>query len=232
MYQIKLDQFSGPLDLLLRLIEEEKLDISKISLAKVTDQFIDYLEKIKEIDLNELSDFLYLAARLLYLKSIILLPFFTYEEETDTDFLKLEQQLKLYQKYQEAVRNVKSLLLQKKYSFSREKFFLEDRFFIPPKNVNLGKIFLTFSEIIKNLEKKFFLVKKIKRKIISLAEKIKEIDELIKSKRKLNFSSLIKKAKSKLEVIVNFLAILELVKREVIKIEQNRIFGEIKIYKL
>ncbi|MCX7778705.1 MAG: segregation/condensation protein A [Patescibacteria group bacterium] len=229
MYEIKLDQFSGPLDLLLKLIEEEKLDISKISLAKITDQFIDYLDKIKDVALHELADFLYLAAKLLYLKSIILLPHLTQEEEKE--ILKFEEQLKIYKEYQQATKIIKDILGHKRYSFSREKFFLNERLFIPPKKVGLKKIFTSFQLLIKNLEKELLIRKKIKRKIISLTDKIKEIDGILKLKRKFNFNFLMKKAKSKLEIIISFLAILELVKRQMIKVEQNKIFGEIKIYR-
>lgn len=229
-YTIILDQFSGPLDLLLKLIEEEKLDISRISLAKVTDQFINYLEKKEIINLSELSDFLYIAAKLLYIKSTILLPHPSLEEEKEV--LRFEEQLKIYKEYREATKIIKNVLNCQRYSFSREKFFLTEGFFVPPKNVDLKKIYNSFELLVKKLEKELYIVRKIKRKIISLADKIKEIDNLLKNYKKLNFSFLLKKAKSKLEIIINFLAILELVKRRVVDIQQNKTFGEIKIYKL
>jgi len=230
MYQVTLDQFSGPLDLLLKLIEEEKLDISHLSLAKITDQFIEYLEKEKVIVLAELSDFLYLAAKLLYIKSIILLPYLTREEEAEV--LRFEEQLKIYKEYQEATKIIKHIFAQGRYSFSREKFFLPERFFTPPKNVNIEKIYIFFQGLVKNFEKECLIAKKIKRKIISLADKIKEVNHLLMRKRKINFNFLIKKAKSKLEVIINFLAILELAKRKIAEIKQDKIFGEIKIFRV
>lgn len=230
MYTITLEQFSGPLDLLLHLIEKQELDISKISLAKVTDQFIDYLEKKEIVELPELSDFFYLAAKLLYIKSTILLPDISLEEEEELS--KFEEQLKIYKEYKEATKIIRIILNKNNYSYSREKFFLSEGFFVPPKNVNLEKIYNFFQVLIKNLEKELLIVRKIKRKIISLTDKIKEIDNLLKSYKKLNFSFFFKKAKSKLEIIINFLAVLELVKRRMVEVQQNKTFGEIKIYKL
>ncbi|MFN3301837.1 MAG: segregation and condensation protein A [Patescibacteria group bacterium] len=229
-YIVTLDQFAGPLDLLVQMIEEEKLDISRISLAKIADQFVNYLNQVKDVKLSELADFIYFAAKLLYLKSIILLP--TRSQVEEEEILKFEEQIKIYKEFREATHLIKNLLQQKRYSFSREKFYLTGEYFIPPKNVDLNKIFIVFQRIIKNLEKNLLIAQKIKKRIISLADKIREINELLLEKKKINFSEIAKKAKSKLELIIHFLAVLELVKRKVIEVKQKEIFGEIEIIRL
>lgn len=229
MYTITSNQFSGPLDLLVKTIEEEKLDISRISLAQVADQFVDYITQAKEIKLSELADFLYLAAKLLYLKSIILLP--TVSPEDEKEISNLEEQIKIYKEFREATYLIKNLLRQEKYSFSREKFYLTGGYFIPPQNIDIKKIFIAFQGIVKNLEKNLLIARKIKKKVISLADKIKEINNLLLKKKKINFGEIAKKAKSKLELIIHFLAILELVKRKITEVKQTEIFGEIEVIK-
>src|SRR3989338_9236417 len=108
MYQTKLEQFEGPLHLLLELIEAEKLDITSIALSKVTDQFLDYLTETSDLHPEELADFLVVAARLLLIKSRALLPSLTGEGDEEAD---LERQLKIYREYYEASKSMHALLL-------------------------------------------------------------------------------------------------------------------------
>src|SRR3989338_8740737 len=117
MYQVSSEKFNGPLDLLLRLIEEQKMTITEISIAKVTDEYLQELEKIQDQDPEELSDFLVLAARLLYLKSKVLLPYLAEEEEVDD----LEKQLKLYKEFVEASKKIAAMIKEQRFAFSREK---------------------------------------------------------------------------------------------------------------
>lgn len=229
-YQIALEQFSGPLDLLLHLIEEQRLDISRISIAKVTDEFLRYLSKLKEEKTSEIADFLYLAAKLIYLKSIILLPFITQEEEKE--IVDFEKRLTIYKEFQGAVRNIKKILNNQNILFSREKFFLTGKFFIPPKNVKIEKIFEIFQEKIKYLEKEYLIIERIRKKTFSVAKKIEELKNILVNNQKLSFFSLIKNLKLKTDIILSFLALLEIVKSGLIKLRQEKIFGEIKIFKI
>lgn len=228
VYQIKLDQFSGPFDLLLRLIEEEKLDISRVSLGKVTDQYLDYLRQVKDFQTVELSDFIFIAAKLIYLKSNLLLPPLLSQEE---EALTLENQLKLYREYVAATKIIKDLYQKKNIAWVRKKFFFNQPVFVAPRNISPVKIFEFFQFIVKNLEKQMMIVKKLKRKIISLAEKIQEIYQTVSQKKRINFSSFLTPRKTKIEIIISFLAVLELVKRSLIEIQQNKLFGEIIIKK-
>jgi len=229
MYEIKLDQFSGPLDLLLQLIEKQELDISRISIAQVTNEFLEYLDKFKEERPSEIADFLYLASKLIYLKSIILLPYINQEDEEE--ILKLERELTLYKEFREATKNIRKILASGNILFSREKFFLTDTFFIPPKNVNVRKIFEIFKEIIKYFQKEYMIVERIRKKTFSVAKKIEELKNILLKKQSFDFISFVKNIKFKMEIVISFLAILETARRGMIKLRQEKIFGEIKIFK-
>lgn len=227
MYTITLDQFSGPLGLLLQLIEGEQLDISRISITKVTDEFLSYLDKLQKEEPSEIADFLYMAAKLVYIKSTILLPYINPEDEQE--ILDLEKELRLYKEFQEATKIIRKILAKKNFLFSREKFFLSGSFFMPPKNVNTKKIFEAFNLIVKDFEKELIIVQKIRKKAISLVEKIEEIKNILQQVEKLNLSSFIKEKKTKAEIVVIFLAVLELVKRGIADLKQEKIFGEINV---
>lgn len=227
MYTITLEQFSGPLDLLLNLIEKQELDISRVSIAKVTDEFLNYLEKFQEERPGEIADFLYLTAKLVYIKSTILLPYLSPEDEQEiSDF---EKGLRLYKEFQEATKIIRKILAKKNFLFSREKFFISGSFFMPPKNVNKKKLFEAFSLIVKGLEKELMIVKKMRKRVISLADKIEEIKDILRRVENLELVSFIKKKKNKTEIIFSFLAVLELVKRGAVFLKQEKIFGEIKV---
>lgn len=227
MYTISLEQFSGPLDLLLNLIEKQELDISRVSVAKVTDEFLNYLKRVEDKKPSEIADFLYLAAKLVYIKSTILLPYLSPEEEEEIS--GFERGLRLYKEFQEAAKNIKVVLAKKNILFSREKFFLSGNFFTPPKNINKEKLYQAFKLIAEDLEKELMMVKKMRKRSISLTEKIEEIKNILNKVKKLNFDSFLKKKNSKPEAIASFLAILELFKKRIIELEQDRAFSEIKI---
>jgi segregation and condensation protein A len=224
VYQVKLEQYEGPLDLLLRLIEEEKLDISQISLAQITDEFIRYLS-LAPISLDELADFIVVAAKLLLIKSEKLLPGLEIEEEEPL----LEEQLKIYKQYWDAAKEIEKIIQRKQFVFFREKMPVEPAF-RPPKRLTSQELAVVFQEIVKQLE--FFVqpTKQITLKAISLEERIHYLKELILKKLFLSFNDLIK-TKDKAEKIVHFLALLELIKQRIVKIEQEGLFGEIIIKK-
>ena len=118
MYEIKLNQFEGPLDLLLELIRQQKLDITQISLAKVADKFLNYvIQEQNNIPLQELSDFLSIASRLLFIKSKTLLPSLVWEDDGEEE--QLTKQLKIFQEYLLAGKTINNIINQRHFSFSR-----------------------------------------------------------------------------------------------------------------
>lgn len=230
MYTIKLEKFEGPLDLLLSLIEGEEMNISEISLAHVTDQYISHLEEMDDMNPSEMADFLVIAAKLLWIKSKTLLPNLEGEEMGESD---LAAQLKIYKEYRDASLLVHEMILKKRFSFFRERlpFAPGEVFFNPPPWLTGDKLAMVLKEIIDDLEPIVRLPRGVVKNTVSIQEKIQHIRNLIREKIEIRFHSVIAKAKNKVEVIVNFLAVLELLKQRHIVVTQEKMFGEINIKK-
>lgn len=219
------------MDLLLQLIEREELDISEISLAKITDQYIERLEKIDNLNPNEMADFLVVAAKLLWLKSKTLLPSLGPADEDSSD---LARQLKIYKEYRDASLVVHKMILRRQFTFVRERPSLTvgDVFFNPPAWLVKEKLLQVMREILNDLEPIVRLPRGIVRSAVSIQEKIQQIKDLIRSKIQIKFHEMIFRAKSKVEVIINFLAVLELLKQRHVVVEQEEMFGEIEIKRI
>ncbi len=230
-YNIKLEQFEGPLDLLLQLIEQNELDITQVSLAQVTDQYIKYLNQLEYLNPGMLADFLVIAAKLLLIKSKALLPYLKMDEEDEGE--ELEKQLKIYKEFLEASKVVNKILLKKRFAYAREKMPVTDiPLFNPPKSLTGEKLAKVFHEVLKDIEPIVNLPKKSLGRIISISEKINQIRDKILQKASINFEELVKNSKDKTEVVVSFLALLELVKQKSVSVIQKDKFSEIKIMKV
>ncbi|TSC95948.1 MAG: segregation and condensation protein A [Parcubacteria group bacterium Athens1014_10] len=226
MYEIKLDQFEGPLDLLLHLIEGQKLDITQVSLSKIADQYIEYLDRAKDLKPEELADFLVIAAKLLLIKSRALLP--VRGDEIEKEGFELEAQLRIYKKYIEISKKLHKIILKKNFSFPRQKT-VSFSAFIAPENIDKNILFNVFAKVLKNLEPLVKIPKETIRRVFSLKEKIKEIQAVIFQNAKIKFNHLIKETSSKIDIIISFLALLELVKQRVVVVVQEESFEEITI---
>lgn len=227
--QIKLEEFEGPLEILVDLIDEKKIDITGVFLAQVCDQYIEQLKKLPEMPIDEAANFLLVATKLLWVKSKALLPYLTREEEDGIN--ELENQLKIYKQFAEASKKMESILSQNEFSFSRIMLLKTTTGFNPPKKLTVEKIKVVFNEILKNREVKTKLPKDKIIKIISLAEKIQHIKNIFFNKSEFDFGLLLSGIKEKTEIIVTFLAILELARQKVLIVEQQTIFSEIQILK-
>ena len=228
-YKVKLEHFEGPLDLLLNLIENDELDITKVSLAKVTDQFIEYVNNSQDLNSDEVADFLLVASKLLLIKSKILLPSLNIDDEEASD---LEKQLKIYKEYYEASKVIENLIRKKRFVFAREKpirVFM--RKFCPPGKLKLEDLKIIFIEVLKKIEPIVNLPQSVIKRTITIAEKIQQIQKMILSKISFTFKNLLFN-KNKTEIIVSFLAMLELVKQRTIEVEQGGMFAEIEIRKI
>ncbi|OGY44867.1 MAG: hypothetical protein A2729_05610 [Candidatus Buchananbacteria bacterium RIFCSPHIGHO2_01_FULL_39_14] len=233
MFKIKVDQFEGPLDLLLQLIEEQKLQITEVSLAQVTEQYIQALnqKQADQISADELADFLVVAARLLLIKSRALLPFLDWGEEDEGE--ELTRQLKIYKEYLEAMKVIQKMISQKRWSFAREKLLINGPIgFAPPLKLTKDKLRGVFTEIINSLSPILNLPTEVVRKTINIQEKIAQIRERIFRQATANFSEILKEAKDRTEVIVSFLALLELMKQKLIVVKQSKIFEDIEIERI
>jgi len=233
MHQFTLEKFEGPLDLLMGLIEKNKLQITEISLTQVTDQYLAYLENLASLPSAEVADFLLIASRLIYLKSRYLLPDFNISDEEDAGFL--ERQLKIYRQYYEASKTINHLYnSKKKYALIRDVPYrrVMTEKFLPPRHVSVAVLAKIFQEVLDKIERVVNLPKSVMSRAISIGEKIKHLRDLLVSAGTFNFNSLVKNKKDKLEVVVSFLAMLELIKQREIVVEQTIIFGDLSIKKL
>jgi segregation and condensation protein A len=229
-YQIVLDKFSGPLDLLLQLIEQEELDISQVSLAKVTDQYLSYLDQSPDLPATELADFLVVATKLLVIKSKILLPQMADEEEDSAE--QLEAQLKMYKEYLEASKKIEAMIGLRHYAFTRERLPIDYRpKFSPPPNIQLDSLAEAFKEVIKRIEYVTSLPQKIMERVVSLKEMVTGIREALHRSQKMNFKEVIANAKTKADVVICFMALLELIKSGEAAVNQKGIFDEIEVEK-
>jgi len=227
MYHIEIEQFQGPFHLLLTLIEKEKLDITEISLAKVTDDFLSYLGQLDEKKPEEMADFLEIAAQLLVIKSNILVANFEQEEEESN----LVDRLKIYKVYLEASKKVNKLARNNKYGFIRESIPLE----LKDKVVEVK---LNETSLVRAIKRSIFrwaiqakrTKRVVRRKIISLKQKIEELLSLLGQKEQFIFNQLVGQ-KSRPEKIATFLAVLELARRRTIVLEQEQLFGHIFVKK-
>lgn len=230
--QIKVEQFEGPLDLLLQLIEEHQLDITAVSLATVTEQFLNYVRSLQEKNPTNLASFLVIAAKLLVIKSKALLPNLELDIEEEEAAYDLTGQLLLYKKFKEVAKFLAKMDLKRRQAWTREADFTDRVTFLPDPDVNLPvlaenlrKLAVELSEIIK-------LPKQALAEVVSIGEKIEQIQKLISEQLETSLSDLIKQSKDKTEVIVTFLALLELIKQRILVVEQSAMFEDITIKKL
>ncbi len=223
----KIEKFEGPLDLLLNLIEQKELDITEVNIARVADQFLQYLKKAEIKNPDEIADFLVVAAKLIFIKSKSILP--GLEDEFEEEGETLEQQLKMYREFVEASRGIDEMLLQKYFSFSRQKIAAQEGVFFPPKFFTAEKMAKIFEEVIAFIKPVLKLPEQAIKKAISIQEKINHIQSIIKKRGSVIFSKVLKDAKDKTEKIVSFLALLELVKQKYVSVDQGKIFDDIEV---
>lgn len=226
-YHIQLEQFEGPLSLLLALIEQEKLDITKVSLAKVTDQYLEYVSQEDHISLENLAKFLSIAARLILIKSKALLPILDFTEEEEEEIGDLEEELRRYKRFKEAAEQLGKTILSKKKSESRESSLETISVFLPPKNLTGESLALYFRSVLGTLVLSTPLKETRLTEIITLEEKIALLQDSIRDRVTRSFSHIVANAENHVHIIVSFLALLELIKQKVIHAHQEERFGEI-----
>ncbi len=231
MVKVKVEQFEGPLDLLLQLIETQELDITGLALAKVTEQFLDYVKQLQEKNPMHLADFLIIASKLLVIKSKALLPTLELGIEEEESAYDLTQQLLQYKKYKEVAKIFRRFDLRRQQSWTREADFNDRTAFMPDPSVTPETLAASISTLASELKEIVRLPQQIMAEVVSITEKIQHIQQLIAEKVETSLSTLIKEAKSKTEVVVTFLAVLELTKQRILTVEQSSIFSDIIIKK-
>lgn len=226
-HEVTQDAFSGPLGLLLELIEQKDLDITKVSLANVTEDYVRRIEE-QEVPTEELADFLVIAAKLIYIKSRAILPDDEIEVEADVD--SLAAQLRLYREFVEAADHIEILFGNTDVGLSRPRVKQEVQSkFSPAENATVGSLAHAFGRLQKRLEPFFALRQESIKRVVSVQQRIYDIQQAIKSRATMTFRDITSHATSKVDVVVSFLALLELMKQQVINVTQSSAFGDIEL---
>lgn len=220
-YKIKLEQFEGPLELLLDLIEKRKLFINEISLAQIADDYVAHLKSFEKFPVDFVSNFLVVASTLILIKSKSLLPTLSLTPEETQDIAELEARLKEYQRIRELSLHVKKLF-GSNMLFPKGQTRLREALFVPSEEITTSSIFSSIRDVIARFPKKVSLPKVMVRKVISLDEMMSRLTDRITSNLKMSFREFAGVGKAeKVNVIVSFLAMLELVKQGVLAVTQH-----------
>ncbi|MCC7119663.1 MAG: segregation/condensation protein A [Anaerolineales bacterium] len=232
-YKVQIPDYEGPLDLLLNLIERAELNITSISLASVTDQYLSYIHGLEQLKPDEISAFLVIAAKLVQIKSEALLPRPPERDPGEEDpGISLVEQLKSYKRYKEIAVWMDELQEKNWHTFLRVA--------PPPKvEAKLDLSNLTLEGLLSAAESAFTkgkgrkpLAVVLSAPRVTIREKIDFITRTMKNIQKMTFSGLITDKATRVEIVVTFLAMLELIKRYHISAVQNELFGEIEFEKM
>lgn len=236
----KLESFEGPLDLLLHLIDKSEIDIHEVSISEITDQYMDYLNAMKELELELTSEFLVMAATLLAIKSNQLLPkppvFEDFYEEWQDDGLdprdELIQKLVEYRKFKQIAEQLREKELERSLIYSREPDdmtpYMKEEIVNPLEGLHISDLIAAFQRALRRAARRN-IVATVQRDEISVKDRIRDIVEVLKQFETVRFSRLIRENMNKHEVVVTFLAILELMKMKHIRCFQHQLFDDIVI---
>jgi segregation and condensation protein A len=227
-FSIQTEVYSGPLDLLIDLIEKRKLLINDISLASVTDDYMAYVAQFEKSPLREMTDFIVLASTLLLLKSKSLLPILELTDVEEETLESLERRLQYYQIFRNAGKIVESIFGK---NASHERIFIPDKnpLFITDALTNIDALRLSMSDVLRNLPKKIEKPKVQVRTVVSLESMIERLKERVERQLKFNFTDFHGDSKERSTVIVGFLAVLEMVKQGSVLVRQHAHFHDIEI---
>ena len=228
-YLIQTEVYSGPLDLLLQLIERQELDISQLSLAKVTDQYLQHLKIIEQQDPIEVSSFLVIAAQLVLIKSKILLPkYVTESEEVDTG-QELVDRLLVYKKYKDIsvwLKNREEKGLRSYNRLSSTPITIEKIDFSSITIQNLIQLVINMMLLKKDFEN---INTVVTISTTTIEQRIDNIISFLRERKKAYFQDLINSDRSRLQIVITFLALLELIKHHLLQAQQEQIFDKITL---
>jgi segregation and condensation protein A len=236
-YKVKFEVFEGPLDLLLYLIKKEEVDIYEVNLTKLATQFIEYIEMMREFDLEIAGEFLVMASTLMFIKSRELLPVdqqaqIEGEEEGEDPRWELIRQLVEYKKFKDAAAQLQTLEARQENVFPRvpgKLEFVEDKP-APKPDVSIFDLLNAVNTVLKRFEKRED-TRDIFEDKWTVSEKIEYVVRVLASREQVRFSELFEDATSRSEVVCTFLALLELIRLKQLVCVQAGDFGEIEIKK-
>ena len=236
-YKVQFEVFEGPLDLLLYLVKKEEVDIYEVNLTKIATQFIEYIELMRQLDLEVAGEFVVMASTLMYIKSRELLPVDQQieaegDEEKEDPRWELIRQLVEYKKFKDAAAQLQQREAEQENVFPRlpGKIELEPAKPQPRPEVTLFDLIQAVSSVLKRFQQRDE-PRDIFEDKWTVSEKIELLRELIAAKDVLRFSELFEQMASRMEVVVTFLALLELIRLKQIVVSQPAPFSEIEIWR-
>ena len=225
--KVFLDTFEGPLDLLLYLIRKQNLNILDVPIADITDQYVNYINLMKELELELAGEYLLMAAMLAEIKSKMLLPLFEEVEDEEDPRAELVRRLLEYERYRKASEELNKLKRLERDVFITgvESSHLAQPIELP--DISLQELLLSFQEVLKRAE--MFTTLHVLKEPLSVRERMTTILEKLKNKDFLDFTELFDLEEQKTGLVVTFLAILELMKEFLIEIVQTKAYGIIHV---
>ena len=232
-YKVRLEVFEGPLDLLLYLIKQDEVDIYEISIERITQQYLEFMDAFKVLDLEVAGEFVVMAANLIYIKSRSLLPAHVQppEEEAEEDDPRwdLIRQLVEYKKFKDAAAQLSQREVEQSNLFGRMQEPADQAPERPLGEVSVFDLINAFNKVLKRIAEKSEDLREIFEENFTVSDKIDLIMKLTSSGVPLKFTELFANAASRTEVVVTFLALLELVRLKQLSLAQDGAFGEIEL---
>ena len=213
----KLEVFEGPLDLLLQLINKNKLNIYDIPIAAITEQYFEALERMQAMDLEVTSEFLVMAARLIYIKSQLLLPKNNYDTQEEDPRTELVEKLLEYQRYKMASQFLKEREFSNKYIFFKHGEEIDPVVIPYEGEYNITELIAAFNDVLERVQRRMPPTKKpfekiLSREKVSVKDKVHYLRKLFSKKKKMQFSKIFDSIDTRPELVATFLALLELIK--------------------
>ncbi|MDQ4075555.1 MAG: segregation/condensation protein A [Chloroflexota bacterium] len=231
-YTVTLPLFEGPLDLLLHLIEKKELDVTKVALAAVTVDYLRTIREMQQIDPDHVADFLVIAARLLLIKSSMLLPVEQPDESEEDEGEALAQTLEIYRQYKQVATHLLEREAERLRSYARVAPPLMERHVVP-NGTSLCDLFGALQKVLEEKEPEPESVDKVVQPLrITVRQRIRELTTQLRCGEPVEFVALLSKEPSRQEVIATFLAMLELLKLGWTRVVQDSLWGEIKLLPL
>ena len=225
-----IDDFEGPLDLLLHLIKEKKMDLINLKIEVIIDEYLSFIDKMEKLNLDIASNYLVMASELIEMKSRLLLPRHDEEEEEEDPKEKLVSRLIEYQKYKDLTSDFKELENERKMIYTRLpesiKEYSESNKMINNSDITLDDLLLAFKKFLERKKLEEPLSTKVTKKEMSVEERTISIRKILKKKNRVNFLELFD-ILNREYVVVTFLAILEMAKKNEIRISQDSKYGDI-----
>ena len=223
-----INDFEGPLDLLLHLIKTNKMDIYDISISKITEEYLDFINKMEEMNLTVASSYLVMASELLEIKSKMLLPSYDEEEEEDPRE-DLVNRLVEYQKYKDMISSFKGLEEERKEFYTKDPinfYSLSDKHIENDGSISVDDLAMALAKFLERKELEKPLNTKVTTREISITERRKSIRNILKERKRVEFFDLFEDC-SKPYVVVTFLSVLEMAKEKELIIKQENNFEKI-----